>query len=240
MSPLSSVSAPRRRPVHLLALASLSLLAACGGGGDTDASQTPSTYLSFAGSSNGESVVDAQNNYVKFRANTRIMEVAGVSTGSDITIDNNNNLVKSYRNVGKVQLVAGTGGTSIAGLVATDGTMLEVRSSGSAGAVTLVNTDVRFAAPGSGGSGSGSGSGSGGGSGSLQACAQQTYPGDTSDPQVYLFDKLAQFDGCAYRATGESAYLTDGNTQCRVLNGLLQATNSRFKPLFCNGASLKY
>ena len=72
------------------------------------------------------------------------------------------------------------------------------------------------------------------------ACANQTYPGDTSEPQVYLFDKLAQFDACLYKATNKDIYLTDGNTQCRVLDGLLKATIGTFKPMYCTGPSLKY
>ncbi|MCT9809014.1 hypothetical protein N0K08_00030 [Acidovorax sp. Be4] len=70
-------------------------------------------------------------------------------------------------------------------------------------------------------------------------CASQPYPGDTSEPQVFLFDKIAQLDACLYRATSNSAYLQDGNNQCKVLNGLLQATVGTFHPLFCNGPLLK-
>lgn len=70
------------------------------------------------------------------------------------------------------------------------------------------------------------------------ACANAPYRGDTSEPQVYLFDKLAQFDACLYKATNKDIYLTDGNAQCRVLNGLLQATIGNFKPVACNGPSL--
>lgn len=77
-------------------------------------------------------------------------------------------------------------------------------------------------------------------SGDLQACANLQYPGTDTDPQTSYYDQIAQFDGCAYRATGDSAYITDGNRQCTVLAGLLQATNSTFRPLFCNGGSLSY
>jgi hypothetical protein len=70
-------------------------------------------------------------------------------------------------------------------------------------------------------------------------CANQQYPGDKSEPQVYLFDKLAQFDACMYKATGNSDYQKDGNTQCRVLDGLLKATIGNFTPLYCSGPQLK-
>lgn len=100
--------------------------------------------------------------------------------------------------------------------------------------------DLASSSPSSPSAGTGAGGGNTGGSASLQACTNATYPGDTSDPQTYLFDKLAQFDGCAYRATNDSRYLADGNAQCKTLDGLLRATSSKFRPQFCNGATLRY
>lgn len=244
---LSTMRLGRMQRVAVLAGLTASLCA-CGGGGGDDESPAPtsSTYIAFPGSGNGESVVDAYNNYAKFRAGTRGMEVAGVS--SDITLDSSNNLVKGgSQNLGKVQLVAGSNGSAIAGMVAADGTMLAIEQK-SGGGVTLGKSSVRFAAPGgSGGGGSGSGGsggsgsgGSGGGSGDLAACGAIKYPGDSSDPQVYSYDYIAQFDACAYRATGDARYLEDGNRQCKVLDGLLRSTVGTFKPLFCNGPSMKY
>ena len=86
-------------------------------------------------------------------------------------------------------------------------------------------------------SNSGSNSGSGSGSGSVANC-KKPYTGDDSDPQFYSFDYIAQFDQCAYRATGESSWLTDGDGQCQVLSGLIKATNSRFRPQYCSGSKL--
>lgn len=219
-------------------------LGACGGGDEASAPSS-STYLSFPGSSNGESVVDAYNNFAKFKMDSRVMEIA--KAGSDIKLDSENNLIKSgNKKIGKVRLVSGSGGTAIAGLVATDGTMLVIESV-SSGAVTLANSEVRFAAPGTGG-GSGSGSTENGGSaggtetgqGDLKACASVKYPGDTSEPQVAYFDQIAQFDACAYRATGDRRYITDGNLQCKSLNNFLNSISNNFKPVFCNGPLLKY
>lgn len=99
---------------------------------------------------------------------------------------------------------------------------------------------------------SSSGSGGSGGSGSstasssaatqeaaLKACAAAKYTGTETDPQVYTYDYIAQFDRCALAATGDSKYKTDGDNQCRVLNGLINATGSRFKPIYCNGAVMR-
>lgn len=75
---------------------------------------------------------------------------------------------------------------------------------------------------------------------SLDACKSAPYPGSTADPQTYSFDAIAQFDQCAYRATGDTRYLSDGNNQCKVLIGFLRSTTSSFRPIFCNSdGSLK-
>lgn len=132
----------------LLSIASVGLLAiyGCGGGSDSDPSSS-SKYINFAGSANGESVIDANNQYVKFLSNTRTMEVAG-NESTDITVDSSNRIVKGNNVViGDVKLVAGSDNSSIAGLVATNGKMLKVNPTAS-GTTSLVETDSTFAAPG--------------------------------------------------------------------------------------------
>jgi hypothetical protein len=84
-----------------------------------------------------------------------------------------------------------------------------------------------------------SGSGSSSGSTTLASCSTVTYPGDKSDPQVYSYDAIAQFDSCAYKATNDARYKTDGDNQCKVLAGLLAATKGTFRPLYCSGSSMK-
>lgn len=73
----------------------------------------------------------------------------------------------------------------------------------------------------------------------LAACANVQYPGDKSDVQISGYDRIAQFDLCAYKATGDERYIADGNKQCRVLDGLLRSTPGNFQPYFCTGPSLR-
>jgi hypothetical protein len=73
----------------------------------------------------------------------------------------------------------------------------------------------------------------------LAACMNVVYPGDKRDVQVTGYDRIAQFDLCAYKATGDQRYIADGNQQCRVLDGLLRSTPGSFRPYFCSGPSLK-
>lgn len=221
----------------LLAISSAAILVACGGGDEGSDSNSSSTYIKFSGNSNGETVVDANNRHAKFRTATRLMEVDGVV--SDVLLDNNNNLLRgASQNIGAVQLVGSSSGQPISGLVGTDGTMLAVESK-AGGGITLGKSSVVPANPnsgsatgGSGSSGGSSGSGSSLGSG---ACGNVKYPGDSSDPQVYSFDAVAQSYQCLYRATKDNIYITRGNTNCRVLDGLLRSTAGKFTPLFCNG-----
>jgi alpha-tubulin suppressor-like RCC1 family protein len=96
---------------------------------------------------------------------------------------------------------------------------------------TLFNGSVG----GTGGGTGGTGGGTGGTSGGTQAeCAAEPYTGSTADPQVYTFDYIAQFDQCAWRATNNRAYITDGNNQCMVLTGLLASIGGGFTPQYCN------
>lgn len=225
--------------LNVLALCSVLVVTACGGSGDDEDTNANanSPYVSFSGNSNGESVVDANNKYAKFRKTTRLMEVDGVV--SDVLVDGNNNLVRGgNQNIGTVQLVGSSSGKAIAGMVATDGTMLAVENK-SGGGLTLGKSSVVPADPNSGGStGGAGGSGNSGGSNGINACGSLKYPGDTSDPQTYSNDSLAQRYQCLYRATKDSVYITRGNYACRLLHGLLSATTGKFTPMFCNGPLL--
>ncbi|NNP70991.1 hypothetical protein [Acinetobacter sp. Ac_5812] len=67
---------------------------------------------------------------------------------------------------------------------------------------------------------------------------KKPYTGDSSDPQVYTFDYIAQVAQCSYRATGNTSYLTYGDTQCQVLDGLLSSIKNKFRPQYCSGSKM--
>lgn len=87
--------------------------------------------------------------------------------------------------------------------------------------------------------GTASGAQSGANNAALLACKSVSYPGSKADPQTYVYDAIAQFDACAYKSTGDSRYVTDGNNQCKALAGLLASTRSAFRPYFCSGSLMK-
>ncbi|VTX88068.1 hypothetical protein [Acinetobacter ursingii] len=72
----------------------------------------------------------------------------------------------------------------------------------------------------------------------IKTCTKQAYTGDSSDPQIYTFDYIAQVAQCSYRATENTDYLTYGDSQCQVLNGLLSSINHTFKPQYCSGSKM--
>lgn len=80
---------------------------------------------------------------------------------------------------------------------------------------------------------------SGTGPTAASACAEQSYPGDTSEPQVYFHDKYAQFLSCLYKATGDQTHVVNGNKECGLLDNFLKGIPNRFTPLFCTGPKLK-
>jgi alpha-tubulin suppressor-like RCC1 family protein len=69
--------------------------------------------------------------------------------------------------------------------------------------------------------------------GSTDACSAQPYVGGAGDPQVDTFCQIAQFDACMYSATGNSAYITDRNNQCTVLNGFLPYLSTVWSCRYC-------
>jgi len=80
---------------------------------------------------------------------------------------------------------------------------------------------------------------SGTGPTAASACAEQPYPGDSSEPQVYYYDKYAQFLSCIYKATGDQQQVENGNKICTILDGLVKTLPGNFSPMFCSGPKLK-
>lgn len=146
------------KKMAICAISASLLLSGCGGEGDdsSTSAEASSPYIKFDGSANGEGVIDANNTYVKFLKATRTMETFD-KLPTDITLDDSNRIVKGGGTViGAVKMVGGTNNSTIAGLVASNGTMLAVDSS--AGGASLKNTNITFAQPNTSGS-SGSGNG---------------------------------------------------------------------------------
>lgn len=97
-----------------------------------------------------------------------------------------------------------------------------------------------FAAAGYPAAGGGTASGPSGAEPTVaSACGNLAYTGDTSEPQVYVYDRYAQHLSCMYKATGEAQYLTNGDKICKILDGLLKSTVGTFRPLFCSGDKLR-
>jgi len=153
------------------------MLSACGGGGGNESSDVSSIYINFPGSSNGDFVIDSENSKVRFLKNSRSMETFD-NAPTNITLSNVNELIQNGNNkIGNIQLVAGSGNSTIAGLVASNGNMLSIKSDGVN--TSLVASNIKFNKPDStSNSGNGSSSST---SGSLESCGKIVYPGDNSD-----------------------------------------------------------
>lgn len=219
--------------------ATLAALSGCGGGAggsDSTANTTlTSAYVTFAGSANGESVRDANNEVVKFLKVSRSMEVF-TKAPTDITLDSTNNLVQGGNKIiGAVQLVAGDNNSAIAGLVATNGTMLAVNNI-SASSATLKATTTIFAKPGtvstsSSGNSTATGTGS---TSSTASCTIANYKGPNDDPQTDSFCKNAYINQCLDTATGTTTYKTQTVSVCKVLDGLLKSISNTTATAYCS------
>lgn len=111
----------------------LSLLSACGGGGEDGevAGQidqpAPVSYINWTQSSNGEAVLDATNDVVKFRADGGNMTF-GSTTYSNILVDASGGTITLDGTVlGQVALIKSSTGGSVAAMVCTDGTLIDIK-----------------------------------------------------------------------------------------------------------------
>lgn len=121
-------------------------LAACGGGeedgqvaGQID-QPPPVSYINWTQSSNGEAVLDATNDAVKFRAdggnmvygNTAYYNILVDASGGAITLDG--------AVMGHVALIKSSTGGSVAAMVCTDGTLVDIH--GTEASLTISCTSV--------------------------------------------------------------------------------------------------
>ena len=94
--------------------------------------------LSWAGSTNGNSVLDADNEPVLFYADTRTLLYQGTEWPT-VYVNTQNRLFWNSVPVGSVTLVASTAGTPIAALISNSGTVLDVEIVGNQ--IQLFETD---------------------------------------------------------------------------------------------------
>ena len=109
-------------------------VAGCGGGGedaaliDLGAINQPSeiTYINWVNNANGEAVLDATNDAVKFRSDNGQM-VFGSTTFSNISVNSNGGAITFNGTViGSVQAIKSTAGSRVAAMVCTDGTLVDI------------------------------------------------------------------------------------------------------------------
>lgn len=106
-------------------------LPACGGGGGDSIT---STYITWSGSANGEYVVDATGDMVRFEANTGDM-VFGSTTYTNIYVSGSTLYFNGSR-FGTVASIKATNGSTIAGLICNNGYYADIY--GPESSVTIV------------------------------------------------------------------------------------------------------
>lgn len=100
-------------------------LAGCGGGDSIFATSAVS-YITWINSVNGELVVDASGDFVKFRSDNRSM-VFGSTEYSNMRVSSSGaTLIFNGTTVGSVSYIKSVGGSIIVGLVCSDGTFMDI------------------------------------------------------------------------------------------------------------------
>ena len=109
----------------MLATALLATLAACGGGGG-EVVVVPVSYITWLNSVNGELVADANGDFVRFRSDTRNM-VFGNTEYSNLRVTTSGaQLVFNGAVVGSVAYIKSVTGSTITGLLCSDGTYMDI------------------------------------------------------------------------------------------------------------------
>lgn len=110
-------------------------LAACGGGGGsgigTDTGTGPGTdsgpsFVNFRDSSNGEVVVDADNEEFRIDANSRLVVDRSGASLTGLTVDSSSNVFRNGVQIGIVGNATSTAGTTIAAFKCSDGSRLDL------------------------------------------------------------------------------------------------------------------
>jgi hypothetical protein len=119
----------------VLLATSTAMLVACGGGGSDgesiyipDFTTTPSTvsYITWTGSDNTTNVIDATNDFVKFRSDNGAM-MYGSTTFTNITVDKSNGKLSMNGNIiGGISLIKSSTNGKIAAMVCSDGSLVDI------------------------------------------------------------------------------------------------------------------
>jgi hypothetical protein len=125
-------------PLALVLVGSMALFAVgCdSGGGGTPGSGTLS-FITWNGSSNGAIVLDADDDDIRFRADTRQMYVFG-TTISNVRVDGFRFLIDGQQ-FGTVANIESVSGNQITGLVSNNGFFLDVEPNGSGTTTSVSN-----------------------------------------------------------------------------------------------------
>lgn len=196
-------------------------LVGCGGGGGD--SLTGPDYVTWNGSTNGDVVVDANNEEFRIDADTRqVVDRSGAQAGG-LTVDGEARVLDGGVPVGSVQSVTGSGGTPIAAFRCNDGSAMDIAfyvdntySYGCAGSGSGTSSGGAPVAGGgtnpSGGATGGSSGGSSGGSGTSGSQTRSfiTWTGSSNGESVVDasgdFFKFNSATRCLYSENRDTEY----------------------------------
>lgn len=107
-------------------LTSLALVSCGGGGGDPIAATPAASYITWVNSANGQLVVDATGDFVKFRSDNGHM-VFGTTEYTNMTVNSTGGaLTFNGTVVGGVAYIKSVTGSTIMGLVCSNGTFMDI------------------------------------------------------------------------------------------------------------------
>lgn len=96
------------------------------GGGDSSVASSAISYITWTNSVNGESVIDASGDFVKFRSDNRNM-VFGATEYTNMQVSSSGAaLIFNGVTVGHVTYIKSVSGSTIVGLLCSDGTFMDI------------------------------------------------------------------------------------------------------------------